>query len=293
MVDKIKSLSPFLKNMSFKYYDSILLRLEYVKLYDRFRVFYPNHLITDRAKYNPNPKLFIGEVFIPDNYYEIVEFIKDEFIWYEKYMAHHVVKTQKVIEKIHKYLIKGLLALVYKFLKGVQVNISILLGIDEIEDIKEAIDEVVDILTTKFTQFERLFIAQKSKGFDSSKKRKNSTVHKLNAFKEIEKRDKTYYEYKEEKPYDVFVVLRKLLDRGIFIIKEVFNNDDYSYLISRYKRARKIPNRTQYMKSNLNSSLTLENRLSNNKNENSNTEKLENSQKSELFKTLFKPLKSR
>lgn len=300
MFGRLDNLTKYLQNMSYKYEDSILLRLEYVKLYDRFRVFFPNHLITDRAKYNPNGTLIIGEVFIPDNYVKIKDFIKNEFEWYEKYMNYHKQKNSEVLKKIHKYLVKGLIALIYKFLKGIEVHISILIKKDIIKKIRDTIDEVVDILDTKYTQFERLFNSHnlliekemKNENISIADKRraKKSVILKNKGLKEIKNRPKEYYIFTEEKPYEVFVDLRKILDRGIFIIKGAFESEEFNYLINRYKRARKIPKRTQYMKSNLNSSITLE-KLLTDKTEIKKHVKIDDIK--EYFYQNFKPLKSK
>ena len=289
MFVRLDNLGGYLKEMTFKYTDSILLRLEYVKLYDRIRVFFPNHLITERAKYNPSPTLIIGEVFIPSNFRKITNFIKNEFVWYEKYMAFHQNKNEEVLVKIRKYLIKGLIALIFKFLKGIEVHISILIDKTIIKKLRDVVDEIVDILDTKYTQLERL-LAPKNNLLIPNKQQRKSMIKKKNGLKEIENRKQEYYTYIEEKPFEVFISLRKSLDRGLFIIKEAFEDEKFNYLIKRYQRERKIPKRTQFMKSNLSSSLTFDNL----KQLNHNNNKIQNKTNSldTFFNENFKPLKS-
>ena len=232
-----------MSQMNYEFVDSILLRLQYIKLFDRFKIFFPNHLITDRFKNNPNPVLFIGEIFLQKNYDFFEKFIKEEFIWYEKYMNYHKRKSEDIIKKVKKYLIKGLLAIIYKFLKGIKSHISVLVKIENFTSILRSVDGVVDEITSRNSQFERLLFKIENKVILKSKKNflYKKQKQKLLSSSSSKTFKKQVSEYKEERPFVIISDLREKLDNGLILITSYYKNKDYNYLIKRYCRMKKIP----------------------------------------------------
>ena len=284
-------------NMNYQFPDSILLRLQYVKLFDRFEVFFPNHLITERAKYNPNPVLFIGETFLQKSYFYVEIFIQNEFDWYEKYMSFHKRKTDVIIEKVKKYLIKGLLVLVYKFLLGIKCHISILVDRNKISEILKNVDNIVDQITSRNSQFERLLVKKDIKNkviLKTQRKilnKKQIKAKKIKFYSSVsENFEKNVSEHKEERPYKIFSKLRENLEKGIFLVSAYFKNKDYNYLINRYTRIKKIPKKTDYMHNKLKSSLNFINtkKIHNLKNNLFSEKKISN--KKTNYSNYYKPL---
>ncbi len=222
-----------LNDIKFEYKDGILLRLEFVKLFDKFFVFFPNHLLTKRHVYNRYQALMIGENMVPKNNGVITEFILDEFTFFEKFMELHAMKNKPFIDKIVKYLFKGLLCLIYKFLKGIQVHVTILTDENLIKDLNQDVDEIVDELEKRFPQFKKLF----------NQKNKNKTNLAIEA-----SINKMLFSSREERVNPYLAQLKQKSFKGVSMIKKVYNNSSFSYIIERYIRKKDLQENTKFMK---------------------------------------------
>lgn len=245
-------------NMTFTYPQSILLRLEFVKLFDRFYVFYPNHLITERTFFNGHNILFVGEKFIPDNYNTIKNFILSEFTWFEKFMKHHVEKDDFMLKNIRKYLFKGLLALIYKFLKGIIVHITKLQAPKMINDLKLITDVIIDELEPRMPQFQRLLgYPQKNnplKGIsglfnkEGKEEQKESNISKKsNKVAVGDPLDVDENDNIEERINPDIKEVRTTINRIIKELTSIYDGTDYDYNIKRCIRENTGHENTEYI----------------------------------------------
>lgn len=261
--DKITALNiySYAPDTVFTFPQSILIRLEFVKLFDRFYVFFPNHLITKRTIINPHEILFVGENYIPSNYWSIRQFINNEFKWFDKYMNHFSTKDETMMRYIRKYLFKGLLPLIYKFLKGVNVHITKLQEPSLITDLKKTTDEIIDELEPRLPQIYKILEINVNQSTAGSKIRglfglfnsklaepKEETgaiaVNKVAALTECEVDENDNI---EERINPDIKILRTNLTTAIKKLHAIFENTKYEYNIIRFARDLLEDENTDYM----------------------------------------------
>ena len=95
-------------------------------MYERFFIFHGNHLLNNRLIHNKHSGLLMGELTIPTTIKDIKEFIIKEINWFENFINSDIKKDIILMNNIKVYLFKGLLSILYKFLKGVISHISIM-----------------------------------------------------------------------------------------------------------------------------------------------------------------------
>jgi hypothetical protein len=134
--------------------NSIYIRMEMFKMFDRFHVFFSNHLLSKRGIFNKNAAVIIGEVFVPDNTIHICEKLKNEFAWFDSYIKIPQNNSSENANVIGRYLLKGLLATLYKYLKGILGFVTIMEDQQKIETLKQHSDELVDLLMSSFPKFQ-------------------------------------------------------------------------------------------------------------------------------------------
>lgn len=134
--------------------NSINIRMEMFKMFDRFHVFYSNHLLSKRGKFNKNSAVIIGEVFLPENTIELCDKLKNEFAWFESYIKIPQNNSSENANVIGRYLLKGLLATLYKYLKGILGFVTIMEDSNKIETLKKHCDELVDLLMSNFPKYQ-------------------------------------------------------------------------------------------------------------------------------------------
>jgi hypothetical protein len=131
----------------------IYLRTEMVKLFDRFHVFFTNHLLTKRGVHNSNSAVIIGEFFIPNNTYDLKDKILNEIKWFTEFMKIPENKKPRNFVKIGKYLLKGILATSFKYLKGILGFITIMLEPEKITKLTGHCDEIIEALISNSANY--------------------------------------------------------------------------------------------------------------------------------------------
>lgn len=92
-------------------------RIEFMKVFSKLYVFSNNHILTDRLNIHPHKTSIITERPIPSKFKKVGEFLKGEFAWIEK-CINLDTKDEKVKELHIRYLLKGVLLIAYKYVKG-------------------------------------------------------------------------------------------------------------------------------------------------------------------------------
>ena len=218
-----------IEKMNFTYPESILLRLEFIKLYERFFIFFPNNLVDGRVHANSYGNLFIGENYIPANYNAIGKFILNEFDWFSKFTQQHNDKDDDLVKNIRTYIFKGLLSMVYKFLKGIMVHISKIETMDRIIELKCQVDLVIDELIMKFPIFKRMVNGNsviENVGMELYKKKVfEKAVQQISELNN-----------KEERTNEDLKDMRIQLIDGIMRINKLYENTEFVFIINRYRR---------------------------------------------------------
>ena len=247
---KLSGFNHNIKNMDISYPESILLRLEFVKLFERFFVFFPNHLITDRIAANKKGNLLIGENFIPSNYDQIERFLLEEFKWFSNFTNYHNNKSRDLLINIQKYIFKGLLSLVYKFLKGVMVHLTKLEDEYIINRLKQIIDLITDEFVTRLPQFKRMIEATNNRDPFNKLNEQSENILKTDVVGEDNPLEEIIAEIdnKEERINPNLKLIRTQLRRGIREINNLYADSNFAYVIKRCIRGDQESNRGQYIK---------------------------------------------
>lgn len=154
----------------------ITVRIEMLKMFDRFQVFYSNHLINKREEYNKNTAVIIGQKFIPENTVEIGDKIINEFKWFNEYLSNSSNITNETAKDISRYLLKGLLAMSYKYLKGIIGFVTIMETPERIKQLKERCDKICSEISTNADKFYRIIDNLTNKSTDFLSLYKDSMV---------------------------------------------------------------------------------------------------------------------
>ena len=237
---RLESFLRKLNDMAFTFPDSILLRLEFVKLYEKFRVFNQNHLITQRLRYNAEKEDQLGEFYFPKNIRDIKAFIINEFEWFEKYKNYH--KDNKFAYKnMVKYLIKGFLLLIYKYFKGVLNHLSIRIRESVQKDFHQFVKEIVELIKNNYSTIEEVLKTSKHIDIDEDSNKRSEILRVINII----------FKYSEEKPFQNIKNLRKELKSGINYLKKFYFKNKWSYLIEKYEKSVKRSVFNKYMRKKL------------------------------------------
>ena len=243
-----------IKEMNISYPESVLLRLEFVKLFERFFVFFPNHLITKRIKFNKYNQMFLGEHFIPLNYEEVRDFVLEEFKWFSNFINYHNNKSRELLMNIQKYIYKGLLSLIYKFLKGIMVNLTKLQDDKLINKLKEIVDVITDEFETRLPQFKRMIEVTSNpnpldnindiikngdqEGFQTDAADQTNEIEEI--LNEVDN--------KEERINPNLKAIRSQLRKGIKEINQLYKDSNVSFIIARNVRLEGENKRGAYIK---------------------------------------------
>jgi hypothetical protein len=145
----ISNLSKLPKNFP----GEIIIRIEMLKLFERFHVFYTNHLLSKRGLYNSNTKVVIGELFIPLNTYKLRDKILSEIHWFSEYTKISMNTKPQNSVHVTKYLQKGILSICFKYLKGILGLITIMLEKENIQILTDHCNDIVEELLNNSNKY--------------------------------------------------------------------------------------------------------------------------------------------
>lgn len=249
--------------------ESVLLRLELVKILDRFYVFYQNHLITRRLIHSTNKNLYFGESFIPPNFENITTFVIAEFKWFEDFMNLHTNKDARLLQNIRKYIFKGLLGMITKYLKAVSAHMSKLLLDDVIKKLKVNTDLMLDELQPRFAQFTRIAGSEKggNPSYLNSLSSRKSLIGKKDQYLPINE-DKEEQSFENDEPIDEVDNIEERINPNIKLMRlrmvtslsklnKLYKDTKYGYIVDRYIRKPIQEDRTPYMTKVFQNSATL------------------------------------
>lgn len=239
----------------------IILKLEYVKLIERFVVFYPNHLVSKRTHHNPHSNLYLGENYIADNIDQIQSVISDEMKWFQLFAETHTSLNSDATEHVKKYLLKGFLPLIYKFLKGVSFHISKMLTDDLVLKIKTIVDLIADNMAILKPHIRR-FLGQdsfkikyegietflKTSAFKSGNGELASLKLSGNKVKPIPEPNNDLADNVEERINPNLKCVRFVINGDIEMIDEFYKDSKYVYILARFVREPIKDETTKYMK---------------------------------------------
>ena len=171
------------------YKQSIVLRLEFVKLFERFFVFFPDHLIDNRLIFNSakdrdkeiytkeGTPVLIGENFMLDNYDQIYEFVSNELYWFRNFYEQTINIDTPFLKRVHRYLLKGPFLIIYKFVRGMKIHLTQLEDDKILSDLKTILGNIAGELSRISPVIDRIISAFETNQYSFEKKEADLTVN--------------------------------------------------------------------------------------------------------------------
>lgn len=254
------------------------LKIEVLRFFLNFNIFFSNHLITDRLVHNKHGRVLYLESIIPKSHISTsgggliiqeLERIDDLLVWYE-------FSDPWLRKKLKTYFFKGLFPMIYKFVKGISSLFYVdnkLKNASDLPKLKACIFKLYDKLRDQSQDISKLiekrFLVQ-TEFFDTHENVSNDLQI------EGSKANKNHQRYEnmdqEEVFYPDLYEMRKKGEAILHMIEEVYP-EDLAYILIKYsrisanKRSPKPTKISEVMKKNNYSNQFTKNREFRNENE--------------------------
>lgn len=246
--DKIKDLvqdSYFSKyQYLFHFKEGSFLKIEVLRLFLNFNIFFSNHLITNRLDHNKHGRVLYLESIIPKNHISVnggqiiieeLDKINDLLVWYD-------MNDPWLRNKLVTYFYKGIFPMIYKFVKGVTSLFYVdnkLKNGDDLPKLKQCICNLYDKLKEKSASISKIiekefivstefFDSEGTNVNDLQVEGKQDENHK-NEIKRFSNMDN------EEIFYPELYEMRKKGESILYVLEKVYP-EELNYLLLRFSR---------------------------------------------------------
>lgn len=222
----------------FDFKEGSFLKIEILRFFLNFNIFYSNHLLTERLTHNKHGRVLYLESIIPKSHIshnggsiiiEELDRIGSLEFWYDK-------NDPWLRKKLRTYFFKGIFPMIYKFVKGVSSLFYVdnkLKNADDLPILKNCICKLYDKLKEKSVSISKIIEQEFTLNVEFFE------AKNLRAEDDKAKKDQDHKKYEDMDQEEVFYPdlyeMRKKGEAMLHELEKVFPKE-YNYILMRYSR---------------------------------------------------------
>ena len=225
------SYDPFTRfDYFYDFKEGIYFKMEILKLFNNFKVFFNNHLLDNRATLNAKPGILFLQRMIPDDHRRdtIVNLIIQEMEKLDKVLIIQKANKSPYMDAlIDRYIYKAFLPMIYKYTNGIYTMFHNDDEPDSVNQVYEAMNKLFGVLKDKTSVITQII------------KNQDAIDLNLKIISEMEEDTNNEKEFIDMEPeeilYPVLYKLRKKSEIILEVIERIYP-ENLSYQINRYTR---------------------------------------------------------